>query len=183
MVLGLASLAACGALNGGVKTQSLGNGEFHLQCKGALANCLEEADNLCMGSRYEVRSAHDDRDYFGPGSVGETEVRTSEAVIWCGPRGRDLFARTGRGGAGGSAIPGPSTATLARSSASDPATSGSPPARACVPGATQVCVGPAACRGGQTCVGDGNAFGACDCGERAADADTTGATKPADTPK
>ena len=34
------------------------------------------------------------------------------------------------------------------------------------PGATQTCVGPGACRGGQQCLADGTAFGPCDCGGR-----------------
>jgi hypothetical protein len=39
------------------------------------------------------------------------------------------------------------------------------PARAgCVPGATQECVGPGGCRGGQFCEKDGSAFSPCDCG-------------------
>ncbi len=34
----------------------------------------------------------------------------------------------------------------------------------CTAGATQSCVGPAGCRGGQVCLPDGSAWGACDCG-------------------
>jgi hypothetical protein len=36
-------------------------------------------------------------------------------------------------------------------------------AGACTPGATRVCVGPAACQGGQLCAADGH-WGGCDCG-------------------
>lgn len=35
----------------------------------------------------------------------------------------------------------------------------------CVPGATQLCVGAGACRGGQTCQPGGMVWGACDCGK------------------
>jgi hypothetical protein len=38
---------------------------------------------------------------------------------------------------------------------------------ACVPGATQTCIGPAACNGGQSCLADGSGFGPCDCGTQA----------------
>jgi hypothetical protein len=180
MVLGLAGLVACAGSNGDVKTRSLGNGEFRLECKGALANCLEAADRLCMGNRYEVRSAKDDRDYFGPATIAETEVRTSEAVIWCGPRGRVLFARPPSGSTGSTGAGSPSPSTEMASSAAPVA---APPAatalRACIPGATQVCVGPAACRGGQTCLADGKAFGPCDCGARAPDTDVITPAKPA----
>jgi hypothetical protein len=35
---------------------------------------------------------------------------------------------------------------------------------ACVPNATQACVGPGGCRGGQECTADGRAWTRCDCG-------------------
>jgi hypothetical protein len=38
------------------------------------------------------------------------------------------------------------------------------PALVCSPGATQECIGAGACRGGQVCLPDGSAWGACDCG-------------------
>jgi len=41
------------------------------------------------------------------------------------------------------------------------------PPQACVPGATQRCVGPGACAGGQACLPDGSGFGPCDCGDSA----------------
>jgi hypothetical protein len=40
-------------------------------------------------------------------------------------------------------------------------------ARACVPGATQACLGPGACKGAQACREDGSGFAACDCGTAA----------------
>lgn len=39
------------------------------------------------------------------------------------------------------------------------------PTPACTPGTTQVCVGPAACDGGQSCLPDGSGYGECNCGE------------------
>jgi len=36
--------------------------------------------------------------------------------------------------------------------------------RACTPGASQACVGPGACQGGQVCTADGTGYGPCDCG-------------------
>jgi hypothetical protein len=46
------------------------------------------------------------------------------------------------------------------------------PARACVPGLTQACVGPAGCSGGQACLGDGSGYSACDCGPAPATSDS-----------
>ena len=39
-----------------------------------------------------------------------------------------------------------------------------PKAKACVPGATQACLGPGACKGAQACRDDGSGYGPCDCG-------------------
>jgi hypothetical protein len=50
------------------------------------------------------------------------------------------------------------------------------PQRSCMPNATQLCYGPGACRGGQSCVADGSGYTPCDCGaEPAAPAPTSGA--------
>jgi len=42
--------------------------------------------------------------------------------------------------------------------------SGGLPERVCEPGATQACVGPGRCQGGQVCTPDGMTWGVCDCG-------------------
>lgn len=46
---------------------------------------------------------------------------------------------------------------------SDPSDAGNPSSRTCGPGDTRVCVGPAACAGGQACRPDGMGFGPCEC--------------------
>jgi hypothetical protein len=38
--------------------------------------------------------------------------------------------------------------------------------KSCIPNSTQLCYGPAGCRGGQSCTADGTAYTACDCGDR-----------------
>ncbi len=38
------------------------------------------------------------------------------------------------------------------------------PQQRCVPGSTQACLGPGACKGGQACREDGRGFESCDCG-------------------
>ena len=40
------------------------------------------------------------------------------------------------------------------------------PPRTCVPGTTQLCVGPGGCQGGQACQADGRGFEPCDCGAK-----------------
>ena len=44
-------------------------------------------------------------------------------------------------------------------------TGGGSGSTACIPGATQTCVGPGQCAGVQSCTDDGSRWGACDCGE------------------
>ena len=53
---------------------------------------------------------------------------------------------------------------LSQTTASAPASPVPRAATACIPGATQACVGPGGCKGGQTCVSNGSRFGAWDCG-------------------
>jgi hypothetical protein len=52
------------------------------------------------------------------------------------------------------------------------------PTTACVPGATQACVGPGGCNGGQFCLDDGSKYSPCDCGGKAA-ADASAVTPAA----
>jgi hypothetical protein len=49
-------------------------------------------------------------------------------------------------------------------------------AEACVPGVTQTCAGPGACRGAQSCLADGSGFGACDCGTGSSGGSSRGST-------
>lgn len=70
-------------------------------------------------------------------------------------------------------VSGPPTAAAARPApgavAGQPV---APPAAAlrCMPNATQLCVGPGGCRGGQRCAADGKVWTMCDCGAGAAQA-------------
>jgi hypothetical protein len=48
--------------------------------------------------------------------------------------------------------------------ATSPATASRPAGGLCVPGITQTCVGPGACKGAQFCLKDGSGFSVCDCG-------------------
>jgi hypothetical protein len=150
-------LAACGTFSTG-STEFRPDGTVMLKCSTSLPRCLERAEEACHGTRYEVLSAADNHDYYGPSNVSQqTEVRSSEAVVRCGQQGWSLF---------GGAVP--VKAAKAASAAAAPAPAPAP--RACVPGATQLCFGPGACRGGQACLGDGSGFTACACAPPAVDA-------------
>jgi hypothetical protein len=65
-------------------------------------------------------------------------------------------------------MPAPTPAEASAAPPPQPASTAAPAAlpagQVCAPGATQECVGPAACRGGQRCLPDGSGFSECDCG-------------------
>lgn len=136
------------------------DGGYKLTCRTALPQCLEKAEEVCKGNRYLVTRAADHHDYMGgESSVGEAQVRTSEALFVCGTRGRPLWGKD----ADPMAVPSAPAAASNAGIASAPA--GASGGRSCIPGATQQCTGPAACRGGQACLPDGSGFSSCDCGE------------------
>lgn len=63
------------------------------------------------------------------------------------------------------AAPGPAaSASSAPAPVAAAAAASAAPARACIPGATQACLGPGACQGAQACREDGAGFLPCDCG-------------------
>jgi hypothetical protein len=140
-----------------VITQPLPSGAWRLTCKDSLARCLEHVEDVCPGVRYKVLSAVDNRDYFGT-APAEREMRSSEAVVRCGVRGKTVFKDREQ-------LPDqprdPEDEAETRSSPDG----GQPlePLRRCVPGATQACVGPGACAGAQACLPGGSGFTPCDC--------------------
>ena len=154
-VLALTLLFACS--RPGFERQRLPDGTFELRCRHALTPCLDRVADLCKGGSYEVLHASDERRFYGT-SDSQVEEHRSRARVRClkpGQRPRE---------------PGPvvEAPPSARPPAPAPALAPAPPAaparRACVPGSTQACVGPAACSGGQACLADGSGFGPCDCG-------------------
>ncbi|HEX6278088.1 MAG TPA: hypothetical protein VFZ53_33820 [Polyangiaceae bacterium] len=147
-----------------VTPQRLPDGRFAFKCDSELWVCLSNVKDLCRGGPYAVDGAWDQATTAG---IDQTRVEThrSEAVVRCLHRGQDprrLFDKADDPTlvervppAGGAKAPSLATATTTTTAA-----------RACVPGATQACVGPAACAGGQSCLPDGSGFGQCDCGAR-----------------
>src|SRR6187399_1133637 len=166
-----ALVVTAGCAKPDVEIRALPDGARELTCRHTLPQCLSHVEDVCKGSSYEVLYATDTQKIYGSPSSSEVETRTSQAVIHClGPHqkpmeektaGAALIAAAGAAPAttdsataapGASAIPPASGAA-----ASDAATNGVAPgaiaaggvattsARACVPGATQACVGPGAC--------------------------------------
>jgi hypothetical protein len=146
------ALPACSSTPGAPVKQP--DGSYALFCKGPLSACLRHAERLCKDEGYTVAEARDVRELLGHES-GQSQVmiEKSDATIYCGAHTSRAPIRLTR-----EAEP-PSETVV--SAAPPPAPK---PAPACVPGASQACVGPAGCTGGQTCAQDGTHFEACDCG-------------------
>ena len=140
--------AACSHAAGSPARQA--DGGYTLSCKGPLSDCLHYAERLCRDAGYTVAEARDVRDVLG-GDSGQSKVvvEKSDATVYCGthaPRPPIELKRE------------PEPVAVAAAPA--------PPkgAPVCVPGASQACIGPAGCSGGQACSADGSHFEACDCG-------------------
>lgn len=145
-----ATSLGCGARQG-IETQHLPDGSIRLTCAAPLQSCLNHANRLCKDTNYTVLSARDQRDAYGPElGTSQVEIRSSEAVIRCTRPGQAPSE-------GASSTSAPPTPALP---------SQEPPRNApiCVPGSTQACVGPGACRGGQACLPNSSGYGPCDCG-------------------
>lgn len=134
------------------------DGSYRLACQGPLSECLLRAEELCKShGGYVVASARDIHELLGhEQGQSQVEVRKSEALVYCG-NSDPSFQR-------------PIVETVqepVRSLADDKATVQASEAsahRACVPGATQSCIGPGGCKGGQACAADGARFEPCNCG-------------------
>jgi hypothetical protein len=134
------------------------DGSYHFECQGPLAECLLRAEKVCKShGGYVVASARDVHEMLGHDQgQSQVEVRKSEAVVFCGnsdPSYTRPLVETRQ-------EPVRSLQTEQADAHVDPATA----RRACVPGATQACIGPAGCKGGQSCAADGSRFEPCNCG-------------------
>jgi len=143
-VLSIAILVACSGERAG-RTR-LSDGRYKLECRKPLGDCLVELTDVCREHGYDVVQGKEEKRRYGVDPV-TTEVTTSEAIVRCRSANALLL--------------GDKPSPLGSSSA--------PPVRTtaqsrCFPGSTQACLGPAACKGAQTCGAKGTAFGPCNCG-------------------
>ena len=144
---------------------------YRVSCRSAIDPCREKAAALC-GGKYEVLQnagapVEPPRVSSAPGprSTGSRYQRpdwVGELVIACGSHQRAEAA----------AEPTLSAATTAAAAQIERAPAHD---QLCVPGVTQLCLGPAACRGAQACLADGRGWGSCDCGTGAQNDAGTGA--------
>lgn len=166
LAFGAALCAACSRGVNAVQMQPSRPGalQFRIECAKNVSRCRDKAAELC-GGEYEIvqssgRAVEPERITTAPGPVSTGPNFAPPA--WQG----ELIVECGRRHAGATAPvsgepPTPATST------SLPTPLTPRPGQVCVPGVTQLCLGPAACRGAQACLSDGQGFGACDCGNAA----------------
>jgi hypothetical protein len=168
---------ASSACSGGVSAVPLqpsrpGAVQYRVECIKDVSRCREKASEVC-GGEYEVlqssgRPVEPERITTAPGpvSTGPNFSRpgwAGELIVECGRRAPAPRPE---------AAPAVSTAAVAPAVVPAAVPSGD---QVCVPGVTQLCLGPAACRGAQACLASGRGFGPCDCGTAA----STSASEPA----
>jgi hypothetical protein len=140
--------------------------QYRVECDKDVERCRAKASEVCAGE-YEIlqSSGHAVEPKRidtapGPMSTGPNFARPSwagELIVECGRRA----ARQPVAEPASSESESESVSVSAAPAATTPALG---PDQVCVPGITQICLGPAACRGAQACLSDGRGFGACDCG-------------------
>jgi hypothetical protein len=160
IVLGLCCSACATGLP--VQREQLADGSHRLTCDTSLSECLFFTREVCREG-YAVISAAEKLQRHGP-EPWPSETLSSHAIVRCGsrpaPAGPSAAAPT-------TAVPPPCTPpTTATAAPAVPNAQAAPKPGGCFPGATQPCVGPGGCAGGQACSADGSAFGTCDCGQR-----------------
>jgi hypothetical protein len=143
-----------------------GSDVYRITCRSAIAPCREKASVLCNGEYEVLENAGTPIEpprvssAPGPRSTGSRYQRPDwlgEIVVACAAPERAPREAS-------------STATIStatRPIASAPLARVPAPDQLCIPGVTQLCLGPAACRGAQGCLADGRGYGPCDCGAAA----------------
>jgi hypothetical protein len=135
-------VSACASMTGR-SIRQLEGGRFQLECETSLRDCLELAETRCDISGYQVLDAAEAKRRVGVSPL-QSEYRDSRATFVCGANQAALELTPAR------AAPPPPPATAAHDT--------------CLPGASQACVGPGGCSGGQSCLPDGRSLSPCDCG-------------------
>lgn len=151
LFVSLLTLAACS--NAPHPPAKQPDGSYDLSCRGRLTLCLRQAERVCGDDGYTVQTARDVRELLGH-KQGQSQigVERSDATIFCGTAEKEAPIRLKR---------------EEQQETELPSVPLSPRLQACVPGATQACVGPGGCTGGQVCSSDGARFESCDCGSSA----------------
>lgn len=140
--------------------------QYRVSCKKRFYYCELEAEELCEGEYTELGRLSNlpelplvkDADVSSTGPGVGVQYWVGELTVQCGRELPNLPLVRQDVSPGAQTLVTPAPAALAPVSL--------PPAvaRVCVPGATQECLGPGACKGAQACLEAGQGYGPCDCG-------------------
>lgn len=162
--LAIAALVAtaygCASQNG---IKRLADGSYRVECERPLLPCIEPVAKICEDHGYDILSASEDRERYGPSPWQAESVKSSASVRCRGPKPFSFF------GIGGGSKPAPKASSSAPPAHSAPPPAVAPPAApGCVPGTSQACASATGCSGAQVCAADGRSFGPCECAQPAA---------------
>lgn len=153
---------------GKVKTSQVPGGGTLIRCSNGMLDCISRASKICGDDGYTILEGVSRPKLLGGSSSSyRSMAEMAELTIVCG------MVEPEEPEEGTFQLPERTDAEPEESPAEAPL-----PAAVCTPGATQKCVGPGACDGGQVCLPDGRGFGACDCGgarESTSDPSSSGA--------
>jgi hypothetical protein len=160
---GAASVWACSGSAQAVRLQALQADEeiYRITCEKSIEPCREKALEMCEGV-YQVLET-------SGAPIAPPRITTAPGPASTGPRyarpkwvGRLVIACGDVKPGAAPNVSGPPVTDDADAPGAGPATL--TPGQACIPGATQECLGAGACRGAQACLMDGRGYGPCDCG-------------------
>ncbi len=156
VLFGLSAVAlVLGACGSGYRARALPDGSWRVECVDQVERCLREAERTCGGDGYSVISGAKDTKLYGGKTGYQTAADLHVIEFRCGSAPEPPPSlEASRGGAEEAA---PESAAQEAHGA----------AAICTPGATQRCIGPGACEGGQSCNAEGSGFLPCDCGDAA----------------
>jgi hypothetical protein len=149
----------------------LADGSWQIRCGEAMNRCASRADVICGDRGYQVLGGGTQGKMLGGTTGYRARVGVAELFVRCGEESaRDEEAADAEAaGAEPRSAPPRSAEPLdpPKATRAEPQVAGRAPSQAplCVPGATQLCVGPGGCSGGQACARDGSGFEPCDCGQ------------------
>lgn len=151
-VLGILLLSFFALSCGRIRVAAAPGGRMHITCAKGMKDCVTRAAKVCGDKGYRIYSGESRMSMLGGSSSAYRKPSESaELEVECGlpevPTEPDIVFR----------LP-------PRKDGPAPISPADAAGNRCVPGATQRCIGPGACEGGQVCLGDGSGFGACDCG-------------------
>jgi hypothetical protein len=161
----LAASTVTGCAASDFEQRKLKDGSYEFTCQLSMDECMRRVQDRCDHQRFRILEGTSET-RLRDAPPFEKSYHTSRLRLQCTSDGADVLLSVDSGGAAA-------------------------PKTSCSAGETRTCVGPGACKGGQSCLADGSGFSACDCGVSSApppsaappEAPAQPVTPPADSPQ